>query len=274
MNASTSRSSDRIAELQIEELEGGLDPSRERELAALLASAAAEGWHRESAEFSLAAIHVAVALGATEAMPEPLREQILGGAPSAFAPALAAPQPVPQFEARATGWIGWAVAAAAAAVALVGWLRSPEPVAPSPPLAEAPRPLTPEDRLAAMLTSRSLVRVEAAGTQDPYLTKPVSGEFVWHPGRQEGFMVFEGLRPNDPNQHQYQLWIFDAARTDEHPVDGGVFDIDAEGKAVIPIDAKLAVARPTLFAVTLESPGGVVVSDREHILVVGKPEAL
>ena len=54
------------------------------------------------------------------------------------------------------------------------------------------------------------------------------------------------------------------------PVDGGVFDVPACGKAVVPIHAKLGVEKPTLLAVTVEKPGGAVVSDR-RIAIVAKP---
>ena len=66
---------------------------------------------------------------------------------------------------------------------------------------------------------------------------------------------------------QYQLWIFDKGRDVRYPVDGGVFDVSAAGEVVIPITAKLAIGQPTLFAVTVETPGGVVVSERKRIVV-------
>ena len=75
--------------------------------------------------------------------------------------------------------------------------------------------------------------------------------------------------PNDPSQSQYQLWIFDGTR-EKHPVDGGVFDVNEAGEVVIPIDPKLPVGQPTLFAITVERPGGVVVSDQGRIAMVGK----
>ena len=59
---------------------------------------------------------------------------------------------------------------------------------------------------------------------------------------------------------QYQLWIVDPERAAQ-PVDGGVFDVQAGTREVIiPINAKLAVNNPAAFAITLEKPGGVVVS--------------
>ncbi|MEM9493444.1 MAG: hypothetical protein AAGC55_30125, partial [Myxococcota bacterium] len=80
-----------------------------------------------------------------------------------------------------------------------------------------------------------------------------------------------GLAANNVKRLQYQLWIFDPARDERYPVDGGVFDIpDAADEVVVPIDAKLAVAAPNLFAITVEPPGGVVVSSRERIVLLAQ----
>lgn len=85
-------------------------------------------------------------------------------------------------------------------------------------------------------------------------------------------MHIEGLPANDPGTLQYQLWIFDKDRDERYPVDGGVFDIPAGATAVdVPIRATLAVDEPVLFAVTVEKPGGVMVSSRERIVLVAKP---
>jgi hypothetical protein len=96
----------------------------------------------------------------------------------------------------------------------------------------------------------------------------VSGEVVWSSLAQAGVMRFAGLAPN-PTGLQYQLWIFDAQRDERFPVDGGVFDVPPGGGVVeVPVDARLPVAKPTLFAVTLETAGGVVVSDRTRLATV------
>ena len=115
--------------------------------------------------------------------------------------------------------------------------------------------------------------VAASGTQRFEWTNPTNdpavsdlgGEVVWNDAEQKGFMVFEGLQINDPTQQQYQLWIFDTARNDALPVDGGVFDIDSSGQVIIPIDSKLSITQAKAFAVTLEKPGGVVQSKRERL---------
>ena len=78
-------------------------------------------------------------------------------------------------------------------------------------------------------------------------------------------MRFTGLRRNNPNVEQYQLWIFDARRDERYPVDGGVFDITHDGAEVVAIKATLKVNVPLMFAITIERPGGVVVSDRSRI---------
>jgi hypothetical protein len=49
-----------------------------------------------------------------------------------------------------------------------------------------------------------------------------------------------------------------------------VFDVTSGGEVIVPIHAKLKVTKPTLFAVTVEKPGGVVVSKRERIVVLAK----
>jgi hypothetical protein len=103
-------------------------------------------------------------------------------------------------------------------------------------------------------------------TPDPN-ARGASGDVVWSTTEQRGYMRFVGLAPNDPKQFQYQLWIFDKDRDDKFPVDGGVFDVSSTGEIIVPIAAKLHVTDATLFAVTIEKPGGVVVSKRERIVV-------
>ena len=47
-----------------------------------------------------------------------------------------------------------------------------------------------------------------------------------------------------------------------------LFDIaSTSGEIVVPIDAKLGVLEPQAFAITLEQPGGVVVSDGPLLVV-------
>lgn len=183
------------------------------------------------------------------------------------APAVA---PVPS-RSNWLGALGWVAAAACLAVAVVAW---------RPPAA----PPTVEQRLAMMSARPGVVRTAWLGLDQAGLSdsahaadRDLSGEVIWDPATNEGYMVFEGLATNDPTALQYQLWIFDAERPtgqlpqygdgilSQRPVDGGVFDVTGDGRVIVPIDAKLPVGSAAIFAVTVEPPGGVVVSDRDIV---------
>jgi hypothetical protein len=178
------------------------------------------------------------------------------------------------------GSYGWFAAAACLVLAIFAWERSPSPpVVPvaevptpspvtAPPLPEPAPPTAAEERAALLAKSDSL-KIPLAATKDP-AAAGMSGDVVWDPVTQRGFLHFAGLAANDPAVHQYQIWIFDAARDKRYPVDGGVFDVPANAaEVVIPIRATLMVRKPAAFAVTVEKPGGVVVSGREHVVALG-----
>jgi len=183
--------------------------------------------------------------------------------------------------ARRGNW-GWFAAAACLVLAVVGWLRSPlmsvAPVAtlqPGPPLVAARvtppvvLPPTPAAERAAMLARADTLKVTLGATKDP-AAAGVNGDAVWDPVAQKGFLHFVGLASNDPSVRQYQLWIFDGKRDPRYPVDGGVFDVPADAsEVVIPVHAALSVGEVKAFAVTVEKAGGVVVSGRTHVVVLG-----
>ena len=55
--------------------------------------------------------------------------------------------------------------------------------------------------------------------------------------------------------------------------DTRLFDVNAEGEAVIPIQASLVVNKPYLFAITIERPGGVAKIDKSAVpLIAGPPD--
>jgi anti-sigma-K factor RskA len=105
---------------------------------------------------------------------------------------------------------------------------------------------------------------------NPKNDKEILGEVVWSDAEQKGFMKFKGLAANDVSKETYQLWIFDETQDEKTPIDGGVFDVKESGEVLIPIDAKLKFQKPKLFAITVEKPGGVVVSKREKIAAIAK----
>ena len=161
-------------------------------------------------------------------------------------------------------WTGWLAAAAVLVFALIGRFQGPsDPVIISPD----------ELRRQMLAQADDAVVTSFEATEDQTATG-ARGDIVWSASRQEGYMRIAGLAANDPGREQYQLWIFDKDRDDRYPIDGGVFDVPAgQDEVVIPIDAKLAALEPQLYAVTVEPPGGVVVSSRERIALLAKPGA-
>ncbi len=169
-------------------------------------------------------------------------------------------------------WTGWALAGAAC-IALIAnvWLTRIQPteIAKDPQVTESPTPepsLT-QKREQFIATAQDIYK---APVSSPAEDKGLSGEIVWSDAEQKGYMTFKGLPVNDKSKEAYQLWIFDETQDEKTPVDGGVFDVDKNGEVIIPIDAKLKVKSPKMFAVTVEKPGGVVVSKREKIVALGK----
>lgn len=156
-------------------------------------------------------------------------------------------------------WMGWA---AALLLLLFGGPASTVEFTPT------------ELREALIARATDELVLDWATTEDPS-ARGASGDVVWSSAEQAGFMTIRGLATNDPSKEQYQLWIFDGTRTEGNsvtpnggviPVDGGVFDV-TDGEVVVPIDAKLPVGEATLFAITVEKPGGVSVSRQERIVL-------
>lgn len=121
---------------------------------------------------------------------------------------------------------------------------------------------TPEAQTSARVSEQLAVLRRSAGVQRLDWDSGPEGEVVWDGREQRGFLVLRGLTANDPTEAQYQLWIFDRTRSDSHPIDGGVFDVAADGEVIVPIDARVPVREAFGFAITREVPGGVVVSAR------------
>jgi Anti-sigma-K factor rskA len=176
------------------------------------------------------------------------------------------------------GWLGWVAAAAACiALALNIWLTRTQPstieVARTTETAGGPpKILTPAEAREEMLASaKKMVKaIWSAGNMKD--VKQVSGDVVWSDEMQAGYMRLRGLPANDPSRATYQLWIFDKTQDKTAPIDGGTFDVNSDGEVVIPINAKLKAAGPEMFAITMEKPGGVVVSKREKVVAIAKVE--
>lgn len=160
--------------------------------------------------------------------------------------------------------LGWLAAAACLALAGVAWFSDRN-------AATGADPASAKSRLVASATDLTRWNWLPLGELEG---RTISGEAVWSTAAQRGYLSFAGLESNDPAREQYQLWIFDPSQSDTTPIDGGVFNIPpaaAGSEIVIPIDPKLRPAGPVMFAITIEKPGGVVVSDRKRLILIARP---
>ena len=164
-------------------------------------------------------------------------------------------------------WGGWLAAAAVLTVWVGGRFTSSGTVAPAARVAPSGAAL----RDSLLAADSALTRL-AWSTSSDSSAIGATGDVVWSTRAQRGVMRITGLQPNDRTRWQYQLWIFDKRRDQRYPVDGGVFDIPAGAREVfVPINARVPVGEAVLFAITIEPPGGVVVSKRERIALLAKP---
>ena len=268
---------ERLLDLLCDKVVQGLSEAEERELAALSGGADSLA---EAQSLELAAAAVLLAETNIEPMPAHLEGKVLEGADRHFAALRdqkAEEQPAREIQwaqpkRSFLDWFGWPVAAAAS-VALIftifynqqrvstleaqlQQLQRPMPAPAEPTMAQKRDELI---REAGDLTRASWTKGNVEESEG------VSGEVVWSDEKQMGYMTFRGLPPNDPNREAYQLWIFEQADLEAHPKDGGVFNVSETGEVIVPIEAKLRAVSPKAFAVTVEKPGGVVVSGREKI---------
>jgi hypothetical protein len=163
-------------------------------------------------------------------------------------------EPKPGFSLREG--LAWLVAATAVVLFVVN-----RPGSKDDPVDPGANVVTAAESRETLLKDDETIKLDWQTTPDPAAAN-ASGDIVWNTKRQQGFMRIADLKKNDPKEFQYQLWIFDHDQI--HPIDGGVFDI-TDAEQLIPIDAKIAASDVFQFAITIEKPGGVVVSEKERI---------
>lgn len=202
----------------------------------------------------------------TEPLPEHLRRAIRIRASQELAAkpvvSLANPSTFPSKALRGKKYLPWFVSALCLMFAVLTWINNLPVEIVRPDVAQ---------RRAELLTAKQGL-VQAKWLPGPTPSEGATGDIVWSASQQKGFMRFQGLPVNTPSQEQYQLWIFARNQSDLTPIDGGVFDITSTEEVVIPINAKLYVQDAYMFAVTIEKPGGVVVSSRERLPLLAKVE--
>jgi hypothetical protein len=162
------------------------------------------------------------------------------------------------------GW-GWFAAAASLLIAVAGWW----PRFTAPGATDAALANLAEQRVQLIATAPDLVQStwtdwELEG-QGPEI-KGVSGDVVFSPQTQSGYMRFVGLPPN-PAGSQYQLWVIDERGLSQR-VSGAIFDARGDGELIVPVQPRIVVGKPALFAITIEKPGGTWVSDMKRRVCV------
>lgn len=243
----------RFEELLITELLFGLTPEELVELGEVRGRVSHE--HLHSIREVIGRLDAVRALSDGASLPALLRERIRRDAAGQL------PQPAvqkPLGNRYATEKTSWLITIASLVIAVVTlvfygpWSRGRE------------RFQSDSEIRANLLTSAPDI-AKAEWTPGPTPIPGAAGDVVWSTSRQQGFMRFQGMRVNDPTVEQYQLWIFDKNQDESTPIDGGVFDVSSNGEIVIAVRPALQVRDPHLFAVTIEKPGGVVVSGRQRL---------
>lgn len=234
----------------------------------------------DSIELTVASLGL-IDLNTNESMPAHLQAKLLAKAKGHFGkqdsnktdPAMLAVVPMREVVTHEAakpwfGWLGWA-AAATACVALAISLLSPRTQTdvalkptPSPTQEEQLSPAQKRQRL--IETSGQIVTAQW-GKGNITELENVTGDVVWSEAKQNGYVRLNGLPKNDVSKETYQLWIVAENQDPKTPIDGGTFDVNSDGEVIIPIDVRLRTLGPKAFAVTIEKPGGVVVSKQKRV---------
>jgi hypothetical protein len=166
---------------------------------------------------------------------------------------LAATRATERANAGGARWLPWLAAAAGITLAALAWM----------PKLGMERPAA--GPIAAAKSDPNAVHLPWGDWDNPE-QKGVTGEVVWSEAKQAGYMKFVGLKPNDPGKEQYQLWIIDS-RGMQQRISGAIFDA-ASGETIVPIKPGIPVNGAAAFALTIEKPGGVWVSDMTRRVVI------
>jgi len=286
-----------LQQLMADAVTQGLSPQDQATLDRMLRDSAEARDQMQQFELSAAAVDLALSAEHLRSpLPASLREQLIASATPylskpldeaqaaepqhhslaeyrAAAAAHASTSPAARFSWVGPQALGWYAAIAALIALAFILLNPPTKQVEVERVVEVPAPTAPENipattnldqRFAELLAKPDVVIApwgyNADGGEDRFSN--CSGQIVFDPETQTGYMKLTGLPVNDPNLEQYQLWIVDATRTDETTprIDGGVFNVTDAGEVIVAVTPKIVANEPIVFALTMEKPGGVVVS--------------
>lgn len=287
MSAENPANRDRLLDLLADDATLGLSGQERAELDALLRDF--PGANDGSMERAAAAADLAMGGGgrAFESMPSHLRAKILadgeriasGYAASRTGPARMAITAGSAGAGRDVARLGrtnrvavagWLAAAAAVVIAAMGWMR-PSGVSPAPNYVPPWVNETSSEARGRLLASADDAVVIPLGEWDNPEQPGVTGDVVWSESAQRGYLRLAGLKPNDPSVEQYQLWIVDSRGMGQR-ISGALFDAKpdpATGEVIVEIEPQIATQGAAAFALTIEKPGGVWVSDMTRRVVIG-----
>jgi Anti-sigma-K factor rskA len=222
-------------------------------------------------------------LDTSEQLPAHLRTKIIADADKYFASRkeFAAPEKPEEFQktfafapkSSILQWLGWAVAGlACVALAVTLWTTRQNPTdiaknTPTPTITPKIELTPAQEREQLLASAKDAVQTNWSDF-NPKEPKNVQGDVVWSNSLQKGFVRFRNLPANDKTKETYQVWIFD--KSQKNPVSGGVFDVGKDGEIIVPIDSALKIQEPAMVGITVEKPGGVVVSDLKKVMAVAK----
>lgn len=257
---------DRWEELKVSQLLFGLTAEEKVEYDDIARQIPAE--ERDQLDTVVASLDVVWSDMKAEPLPEHLRDSIRVRALQELATkpvvplAKHGPSTYPRTVVRGINSLPWIVSAVCLLLAVFVWSTNRPTDKVLPDVAQL---------RAELIAARDGV-VQAEWSPGPTPSDGATGDVIWSASQQQGFMRFRGLPVNTPGKEQYQLWIFDRNQSEETPIDGGVFDITSTEEVIIPINAKLFVQDAFMFAITIEKPGGVVVSSRQRLPLLAKVE--
>jgi hypothetical protein len=255
----------------------GLDDHEAAHLHELLSQYPAPGFERISHELAAAAIDLLIAPSQGQALPSAVRMRVEAQAARWLGPTTPVETSIgaPGARIRISGSrnaspygvaarLGWLAAAAAVLLALAAWWPGTGRGKHQEPDVGAQRQALLVKEGTMLATWGDFNALDSGAVPE---VQGVKGDVVYDEAAQTGFMRFVGLPVNDPAKEQYQLWIIDSRGLGQR-ISGGIFDSTTERELIVPIAPGIRTRGASIFAVTIEQPGGTWVSDMERRVVL------